>query len=779
MTRTKTPTSQAVLDRLIEHIRARDVDFDDQMRPVAILWTDPKGEWLPLANSMLTQAKELLILGEFAPDRRTGPAIWIRCLVDGTLTEPALPADKIPIVYLPNVARQDLRAGEDCPENLRPLVELMYRGTLWLQHNGRDWGVSTFLTSTKTLGLDIARNNATTEALLRALNEVALTPVSQLQGRHLEADDFDRMLSTDVIRDLLRWMGDPEGVKNRTDKNGWSAFCNQCREQLGFDPETEADVTAGERLGKGEGKWAEVWDRFAESPGAFSDITGLLRRSRPAEIVLFDRDRWPELNDDDEDAVRRKLSEIPDLTHVDACNAFTELEKQHGKRREWVWASLGLSPMAIALEPLGRLAQATRTAIGGTTPDEAATVYIDRGWVADAAAWESLSATPSADEDLVRRIVSHLLKPWIEDSAVAFQKAVAKSPLPGRGDQPLVKAGEDGCLFFADGLRYDLGCRLSERLEGRGCRVTLNHRWAATPTVTATAKPAVTPVAGMIVGETLGESFYPNMESSGKEAGAQILRDAMEDEGYQILGNGTLAFPASHPAQGWTEAGEIDELGHKLKIRMANQINDELDRLTERILNLLDAGWKSVRVVTDHGWLLLPGGLPRVDLPKHLTASRWARCAVISGDSSPDVPRSPWHWNPTESFATAPGIACFNKSDEYAHGGLSLQECLIPDLLVERTGEAAVNATIESITWRGMRCFIEAAASGGNITADLKLERPNGVSVVTAAKGLDDDGTASLVMAGDENEKDPLVLVLFDLDGNILAKKPTRVGEDS
>ena len=71
-------------------------------------------------------------------------------------------------------------------------------------------------------------------------------------------------------------------------------------------------------------------------------------------------------------------------------------------------------------------------------------------------------------------------------------------------------------------------------------------------------------------------------------------------------------------------------------------------------------------------------------LPKHLTESRWARCAVLSGSGAAGVPGAPWHWNPAEEFATAPGIACFNKSDAFAHGGLSIQECLTPDILVER-----------------------------------------------------------------------------------------------
>lgn len=777
--------SNTVLDHLIEHLRAKDVALDGQERPAAILWTDPKGEWRPLIETMRTRVEELLELGEYAPEARTGPAIWIRCLVDKALAEPALSDDRVPIVYLPGVARQDLRAGQECREELRPLVELMFRGTLWLQHNGSDWRVSTFLTSTRALGLDIARDNASSEAMLRALVEVAMTPVSQLRGRHLQGDDFDRMLSDDVIRDLLRWMEDQAGTKARLGENRWGAFRSQCQDEFDLDPEVEADVTAGERLGKREGKWANVWARFKEAPTSFPGIAELLRRSRPSDIRLFDdREPWPEYNDNDEDEVRKALKRVTNKPHNEACDAVVELESTHGKRRGWVWARLGLSPMAMVLEPLSRLAATARSAVGGTTPDEVAAAYIDRGWQGDAASWEAIATAPTADEPLVKAVVRHLLEPWLEDSARAFQTAVGRSPLPGHGEQLLVEAGEDACVLFVDGLRYDLGQRLGERLEGRGCRVTVNHRWAGTPTVTATAKPAVTPVEDAVVGKTIGEEFTPNFESTGKSATAQNLRESIRERGYQILGlknegAGTFPVPMSQPARGWLEAGKIDTLGHKLESRLARQIGDELDRLADRISSLLDEGWRAVRVVTDHGWLLLPGGLPKVDLPKHLTESRWARCAVIAGDSTPDVARAAWYWNAGQSFATAPGIACFNKTEKYAHGGLSVQECLIPDILVERGEETRLLASIKSVTWRGMRCFVEASASGAGVSADLRLERPIGRSVAAKAKLVEDDGSVNLLLDGDEHEHAQLVLVLIDDSKNILAQKPTRVGDDS
>ena len=70
-------------------------------------------------------------------------------------------------------------------------------------------------------------------------------------------------------------------------------------------------------------------------------------------------------------------------------------------------------------------------------------------------------------------------------------------------------------------------------------------------------------------------------------------------------------------------------MGHKLQGKLAGRIDEQLDLVLDRILHLLEAGWRKVRVVTDHGWLLAPGGLPALPLKKYMTQCRWARCAVI------------------------------------------------------------------------------------------------------------------------------------------------------
>jgi len=748
------------------------------LRPDVILWTDPKEQWRPLISTLLQAIPEFVQFGEYDVDTRSGPAIWLRCVVDGSVELGDFDGDAVPIVYLPGISRQHLRAGEECPDALKPLVELMYRGTLWLQRGHHDWTVTAFMTSPRGLDLDIAGDNRTTEALLRALPELATECLSRFRGRRLEADDFDQMLATDVVRDLLLWMNDQESTRNRLGDNRWAAFCSQCQQQFDFNPDTDDETTAGEKLGTAEGAWAKLWERFEEAPANYPGISDLLRRSKPSGLI-FEPARWPDENEKAENEVRQSLKGVENLSHADARARLVELEAHHSPRRTWIWHRLKMSPMAEILAPLAELAGHCESALGGQSPDDIARSYIENGWQADRASWQALAMVPVPDRRLVQQVVQTLLRPWLDESARAFQAALTSAPLPDRRAADKVRIDPGQCLVFSDGLRYDLGEELRERLEARGCRASVKYRWAALPTVTATAKPAITPVADKILGESLPADFAPTFESTKKAVNAGTLRDELQQSGIELLSGGMGDWPESDDAKGWLEFGKIDTRGHQHQGDLPQILDAELDQLVDQVTALLDGGWQSIRVVTDHGWVYLPLGLPKVDLPKHLTASRWARCATISGASQVAVPTAAWHWNPTQYFATGPGVACFTASTCYAHGGLSIQECLTPDIHVERVGGPKVHASIDSVTWKGLRCFIVASGATAGVRADLRLESASGDSVAATSKELDADGSTSLVLKDDEFESSELVVVLLGKDDKVLAQYKTKVGIDS
>jgi hypothetical protein len=326
--------SETVLDRVLSSLTAAaDVSRAWQVRPAAVLWTDHDGQWRGVAERLRGVLPQLLTLGDFAPAERRGPAIWIKCMLAGTLEEADWPAGAVPMVYLPGVARADLRAIESCPRALQPLAELQYRGLFWSQINGRDWTVSAFLSSSRGgLSLDLSGDQATRGALHRALDILLDTPVDDLRGRRLEAADFDALLSADPVRDLLTWMNDPEATAADWQGARWDAFRSRCRADWGLDPEADGVLVAAERIAEGQPQWAPVWDRYQSSWRAFPKVIDRLRSvALPVQTDLFtDLSRYPKANDEAEDRVREALAGLAGRQRGEAVSRLEALSTSTG-----------------------------------------------------------------------------------------------------------------------------------------------------------------------------------------------------------------------------------------------------------------------------------------------------------------------------------------------------------------------------------------------------------------------------------------------------------------
>ena len=269
-------------------------------KPAEVLWTDADGQWQPVVKKLQERLPQLVVHGAYDAAKRTGPAVWLKCIVAGTIPlEPSpltpLPSDGrgepqkdvVPIVYLPNISRQMLRAAADSPPLLQPLVELQYRGAVWTQRNGKDWTVEAFLVSDDGLGLDVLRDEATRNSLHSSLPVLADTPVAQLEGKRLEAEDFDKLMVGDQPRDLLEWMNDPKGAREGWGEGKWHAFRSRCKAEYGFDPDADGAVGAAEKLGlRKELAWQQLWDRFTEAPVLYKALPDLLTRAKPTELLF-------------------------------------------------------------------------------------------------------------------------------------------------------------------------------------------------------------------------------------------------------------------------------------------------------------------------------------------------------------------------------------------------------------------------------------------------------------------------------------------------------------
>jgi len=738
--------------------------------PAVVLWTDKDRHWED-AVSRLQAELPLLTLGTYDSETLTGPAIWLRCVLAGTLPEVVLP-EGVPVIYLPGVGRADLRAVEDCPKELQPLAELQYRGVFFTQKNARDWTPAALLQN--RLGVSVGEDAATREALARSLAKVLDEPAASLAANSpLRAAYLNELLTPDPEREVLLWMNDPTGYRSRSESkasSGWEAFREVCKKQYGFDPVTDGEITAARQLGEPEGSWKAVWQRFAEAPTRYPNLPALLDRAQPARDTLFEPrgSYWPRDNREQEDRLRDALLALRDDS--DPVERLLALEAEHGERRSLVWADLGQSPLAEALLPLADLSRAVAETAGTGTPEELATRYTSGGWKADHAALEALSSVEAEkDSAAVRVAVGALYRPWLEESARRFQQAVASAPLPNPTVNAQPPGAEEGvCILFTDGLRYDVARYLAGLLEQREAKVEVGWRFSALPGITRTAKPAVSPV-GLLLEP--GSGF--DAQVNGSKVTADSLRRLLKDAGYEIL---RVEEVGSGNGSAWTEFGDFDSIGHNRGWKLAHDVWRSARDLAGRISALLEAGWSEVRVITDHGWLLLPGGLPKVELPEHLTIVRKGRCARLKEGATTDQQTIPWSLHPQVSVAVAPGIAAYEVGKEYEHGGLSLQECVVPTLSVKPGGAgAAISVSITDVKWTGLRCKVTVDGILEGATADLRFRAADPSTSIAPPKPLK-DGAASLFVADDLREYDAAIAVVLDSDGRVLAQRPTVVG---
>jgi hypothetical protein len=211
-----------------------------------------------------------------------------------------------------------------------------------------------------------------------------------------------------------------------------------------------------------------------------------------------------------------------------------------------------------------------------------------------------------------------------------------------------------------------------------------------------------------------------------------------------------------------------------LNDRLIDQIGREIDTIADCVMELLAAGWSRIRIVTDHGWLFLPGSLPKVDLPRSVTVRKGHRVAPLKGASQTELPTYSWHWNPKVTMISPPGIAVFYTDVGYAHGGVTLQECVIPDIIVE-SGLRRTFAQFESATWSGLRCRVRVQVDGGTFTVDI---RPKGQerSILAVAKQISASGEVLLIVEDDDYEGRAAEIVILDNNNRVVTTRETMVG---
>jgi hypothetical protein len=384
---------------------------------------------------------------------------------------------------------------------------------------------------------------------------------------------------------------------------------------------------------------------------------------------------------------------------------------------------------------------------------------------------KSLAAVKSdKDKTVIKSLIKTIYQPWIESVTNKFQTLVENDASVFTSQ--ISQTETESFVLFVDAFRFELAEEFCKRIATLNYKVSLETGWSAIPSLTPTAKPNVSPIATAISLNSDIKEFRPQLQS-GKELQTAAFREALSANNFKLVTNSNDIDPT---ISCWQEIGDIDTKGHEEQSDMVKRIEELFEQVQEVLETAFEKGVKRIKIVTDHGWLLLPGGLPKTQLNVGLTETRWGRCALIKEGAIIDLLHLPWRWNPSIYIAYAPGISFFKANEEYAHGGISLHECLVPTIIIENENSSKAIAKIQSIKWVNLKCAVETENATDDYTIDIRTKyNDESSSIVESTKKSVKENKGS-VMVSDDAESKAATIVLLDSSGRILDKKLTTVG---
>ena len=770
---------QSIYDKVLHALKqAENHNSQVMVKPEVILWPDPENQWTEVISVLQEALSQLLIYGSYNPAKKQGPAIWMKCMIAKALPEANWDADAIPIIYLPGVAKSDLRNVENAVFNFQPLLEYQYTGTLFIQENGREWSILAFVENPiNGLGIKVAKDNATKDALKKTLPSIFQDREVLANKSIIDADYLNNQLFPDIIPSILKWMCKGDPFLKAMDAGKQEVFINLCKSQYEFEPDHKNIKAIAEKLGAQKNSWKYVWQLYATAPHKYPEIEALLRLAKPADLgsgmFALPEESWPQVNEQKEEVLAQALTKVAKQDAAKALTSLRELEKEHGARRNWVWFELGKSPLTDSLQYLVQMAAKSQEAYSTVSIDSIQNYYTTQGFNIDQHMRKALAAVKTEkDKEIVKSMIQLFYQPWIENMTYKFQKLVAQDS--GIFTEQTATQETETYVLFVDAFRYELAEEFAKRLEKQKLKVSLQASWSAIPSLTPTSKPNVSPIATTVSTQSTITEFRPQLQN-GKDLQTQAFRDALKAAEFKLV---THANDIQTEGKHWQEIGDIDTKGHEEQADMVKRIDELFDQVQEALDVAFERGIKRFKIVTDHGWLLLPGGLPKTPLNAGLTETRWGRCALIKEGAGTNLLHLPWRWNPSIFIAYAPGISFFKANEEYAHGGISVHECLVPTMMVENPNVQNILADIKVVKWVNLKCTINTSDVPDGYCVDIRTKYNDAKTSIVLSKNKTLQGNTVTLMVDDAAEHQAATIVLMDENERILDKKPTTVGGD-
>ena len=391
--------------------------------------------------------------------------------------------------------------------------------------------------------------------------------------------------------------------------------------------------------------------------------------------------------------------------------------------------------------------------------------------------YAAFDLAPNADHERLQRLVELGRREYMEGIGVmaeAFSSALeAKDFDCGSLSrqytvfvthvQPHGQQEEKTAFILVDALRFEMARELLEGLHDRFA-VDLGPVIAMLPTITPVGMAALLPGADMGMGLLEGGKGSVGIEIGGKAIKDRAARVAFIQE--KVPGP-VVAFkledllkPSKPTRDRLTDARfvivtsrELDALSEGEHVDLARQAMDAvLDHLRRAIRNLAALGVTRVVVSADHGYLFgeaIESGM-RIDPPAGKTTDLHRRVWIgKGGETAPGVLRvaaSRVGLRGDLELAFPRGLACFKVKGgdrQFFHGGISLQEVVVPVAVLRAQAAAPVIAA---------RPTVEASMERKKVTT-----RFFSMTLTYQETGLYDAGALRVRVIGRANRKDVAV----------------------
>lgn len=244
-------------------------------------------------------------------------------------------------------------------------------------------------------------------------------------------------------------------------------------------------------------------------------------------------------------------------------------------------------------------------------------------------------------------------------------------------------------VIVTDALRLDLARDLAGALGAE-----LTPVFSTIPTITPFGMTALLPLAA----EDVAVAFEKGVVLTTREGTKVSTRDGRKellarrdrrDERVAFMDLEALLRGEDPPDAGIVVVFDdtIDSQGHEVPEELPGLAEALVGKLRRAAERLHERGVAEVHVVTDHGFLLLPAdlvdGLGRPEVGVSQVMRREARwCALKPGAPVEGLLRFRLPFGSEEILLGFPrGVRTFVAASEFLHGGISVQECVIPHVV--------------------------------------------------------------------------------------------------